>query len=125
MPHLSIQYSDGLEKLVNMKQFCHLMRDAIMRSELYPLTGTRIRTIKCDHFLVADNHPSNHFVDMIFRIGKGRSPQQKQQSGDDIMQAASFFFEAQIKSGYLTISLELQELTDDRWQINPIHERLS
>ncbi len=125
MPHLLIQYSSNLEARADISAFCELMRQKITTLTTYPLGGIRVRAEPQKHYALADGHQDNAFIDMIFRLGKGRSFEQKQETGDLLMQETQDFFKDELAKGYLMASLELVELQETSWKVNPIHARIN
>ena len=41
MPHFSIEYSANLETLIDMKNFCDLIRKAGLETKVFPMAGIR------------------------------------------------------------------------------------
>jgi len=81
LPHMQIQYSKNCEEHFDMNLFCRTIADEILSSGLYPCGGLRVRATAQDHVVIADAHPHNKFIDMVFRIGKGRSDTDKKKTG--------------------------------------------
>ena len=65
MPHFSIEYSGNLESLIDMTNFCNVIRKAGLETEVFPMAGIRVRAIKCEHYSIADNNPENSFIDIF------------------------------------------------------------
>ena len=125
MPHLQIQYSANCEDILNMSAFCQRMADEILELEFYPLGGLRVRAARQNHVVIADGHPKNAFIDMIFRIGKGRNDNQKKQTGERLFSAAQEFLGGALSSGHFMLSLEIIEIESEySWKANSVHERL-
>ena len=47
MPHFSIEYSSNLEKKVDIKNFCNILRLAGIETGVFPIKGIRVRAITC------------------------------------------------------------------------------
>ncbi len=125
MPHLSIQYSKPLQQEINVDDFCDQLATEILSLGPYPLGGIRVRAFPTEHFAIADQHPQNNFVDMVFRIGKGRSEAEKKLTGECIMKLAEAFFAEQLASGFFMLSLEIIEISKEfSWKTNSVHQRL-
>lgn len=126
MPHLQIQYSPNIEASHNMDELCAQLADAILALGYYPKGGLRVRAFAADHVHIADGDRRNAFVDLVFRIGEGRSDAQKQETGDAIVNAVEAYF-ADIKDdGYFMISLEIVEISKAySWKKNSVHARLN
>ena len=108
-----------------MTAFCQTMADEILGLELYPLGGLRVRAAKQDHVVIADGNPNNAFIDMIFRIGKGRDEKQKKLTGERLFAAAQDWLGDTLSNGYFMLSLEVIEIESEySWKANSVHERL-
>lgn len=126
MPHLIVQYSANLEQRADVKKFCACMAREIRDIGLFPLGGIRVRAQAQAHFAIADLHQDNAFLDMVFRIGAGRTAQQKQHTGERLLEASSAFFSKELARGYFALSLDIVELEAPfSWKINSIHQRLN
>lgn len=124
MPHFSIQHSDNIP-VARMSAFCDGVHAVIVSVGLYPLAGIRVRAISCPISVIADKHPSNAFVDMVFRIGAGRSANDKSDTGRKIMAFAERFFAADLAQPHFALSLEIVEIDPVlSWKTNSIHPRL-
>jgi 5-carboxymethyl-2-hydroxymuconate isomerase len=124
MPHLAIQYSGNLEA-APMQALCDSLCAVLAGTALYPLGGIRVRALPCPHYAIADRHRANAFVDMVFRIGTGRTPEQKKMTGEKLMAAAESHFAKQLQSPHFALSLEIVEINSTfSWKTNSIHPRL-
>lgn len=126
MPHMQIQYSENCADHVDMAAFCQVIADTILSLGHYPRGGLRVRAAKQDHVVIADGHPKNAFIDMVFRIGQGRSSEDKHQTGIAIQSAAETFLGDTLSSGYFMLSLEIVEIDKAlSWKTNSVHKRLT
>ena len=73
MPHFRIEYSANLETSIDMPRFCRAMQQALLATGLFELGGIRVRAFKALDYVIADNVPENAFLDIVFRVGEGRS----------------------------------------------------
>lgn len=125
MPHMSIEYSANLEPAIDMAAFCMLVQRAILDTGLFELGAVRVRAFRADAFAVADRLPENGFIDMNFRIGKGRSAEDKKRVGDSIFAAASDHLAKLFETPHFALSLEIREIDAElSWKKNAIHPRL-
>ena len=125
MPHMQIQYSKNCEEHFDMNLFCRTIADEILSSGLYPCGGLRVRATAQDHAVIADAHPHNKFIDMVFRIGKGRSDTDKKKTGGAIQATAEKFLDEFLTDGHFMLSLEIVEIDSSlSWKTNSIHKRL-
>ena len=125
MPHLTIEYSDNLERLTDMGALCQVLHTALLASGLFEVGAIRVRAHACRHYAVADLLPQNAFADLILRIGVGRSEYEKAALGKALMRAAEAHFAPQLATPHFALSLEVQEISAPfSWKTNAIHPRL-
>ena len=84
MPHFTMEYSTNLEKSVDFPALCKVVHKTIMSTGLFELGALRVRALRADAYAVADLLLENAFIDMSFRIGKGRSELEKRNTGEAI-----------------------------------------
>jgi 5-carboxymethyl-2-hydroxymuconate isomerase len=124
MPHLAIQHSTHIAS-ENMQVLCDDLLSVLVSTKLYPLGGIRVRALPCPASSIADRHPHNAFVDLILRIGAGRSEADKKKTGELLMQAAEAHFATELASPHFALSLEIIEIDPVfSWKTNSIHPRL-
>ena len=88
MPHLRLEYSAVLEARVDLEELCNKLSDCLKETRIFPLGGIRVRAFMADNFSIADKHLRNSFCDMVFRIGQGRSKQDRIDVGEVLMEEA-------------------------------------
>jgi 5-carboxymethyl-2-hydroxymuconate isomerase len=124
MPHLVLQHSANVSE-THMLGACDALHGAMVDAGMFPLGGIRVRAVSCGAYAIADRHEKNAFVDMVLRMGKGRSLEQKKEAGAKIMAAAEAFFAEELKAPHFALSLEVVEIDDAlSWKTNSIHNRL-
>lgn len=125
MPHLAIEYSANLEQRADLDALCRAVHGAILESGLFEVGAVRVRAFPARHFAIADLKPENAFVDMSFRIGKGRGTDDKKRAGDAIFAAASKVLAPFFASPHFALSLEIREIDAElSWKTNAMHARL-
>lgn len=125
MPHLTIEYSANLEGQTDLTTLCQSLHGTMMASGLFELGAVRVRARPCPHYAIADRLSENGFADMILRIGKGRSDDEKKAIGAALMQTAEAHFAAELAAPHFALSLEVQEISAPfSWKTNAIHPRL-
>lgn len=123
MPHLTIEYSANIEP--EIAGLCHALRDVMLASGLFEIGAIRVRARPCPHYAIADELPQNAFADMILRIGKGRSDEEKSFIGNALLTCAEAHFTALLAQPHFALSLEVQEISPQfSWKVNAIHPRL-
>ena len=126
MAHLIIQYTENLDNQVNMTGVCNVMSGVMQKTGFFPLAGIRVRAYPVTHSSIADGHPENTFLDMVLRMGEGRTEQQKSIVGTDLMVAAEAEFSTQLANPHFALSLEIIEISKLlSWKKNSMHKRLS
>ena len=126
MPHLRLEYSAGLEARVDLNTVCNKLSDTLKETGIFPLGGIRVRAFRAGSFSIADKHEMNTFCDMIFRIGQGRSKQDRIDVGEALMEEAKKIFDELLEEKYFALSLEIIEIEKSySWKVNSIHNRLS
>jgi 5-carboxymethyl-2-hydroxymuconate isomerase len=124
MPHLVIQYSDNMAG-ERIQRLCDALADVLADTGLFPLGGIRVRALPCPAYAIADSHPRNAFVDMVLRIGTGRSEADKKMTGDRLMHTAEAAFSHDLASPHFALSLEIVEIDPIlTWKRNSMHTRL-
>ncbi len=125
MPHLMIQYSAALDGRYDLTALCVSLRDVMVAQGCFPLGGIRVRAWPMPHQAVADGHADNCFVDMILRMGAGRSADVRKTAGQAEMAEAERFFAAELARPHFALALEIKEIEAEMsWKTNSIHPRL-
>jgi 5-carboxymethyl-2-hydroxymuconate isomerase len=123
---MQIQYSANTTERVDMHAFCQTIAETILELGLYPKGGLRVRAMAADFSHIADGHPENAFIDMVFRIGAGRSDDDKKRTGAAVQAAAETFLGDTLTSGYFMLSTEIVEISKPlSWKTNSVHKRLT
>ncbi len=110
MPHFSIEYSSNLEQVINMKDFCNVLRLAGIETKVFPLAGIRVRAIRCDHYSIADNQPENSFIDISVRLREGRELSIKKDATNHIFAAAEKYLKSVLDQYPLALSFEMRDI---------------
>jgi 5-carboxymethyl-2-hydroxymuconate isomerase len=125
MPHLAIEYSANLEEKTDLDALCRAVHGAILESGLFEIGAVRVRAFPARHFAIADLLPENAFADMSFRIGKGRSAEDRKRVGEAIFAAASEVLAPLFRTPHFALSLEVREIDAElSWKKNAMHSRL-
>lgn len=125
MPHLSIEYSANLDGRLDIQALCEALAEAIVASGLFEPGAVRVRAHRASAFVIADRHAENGFLDMAFRMGKGRTQDEKKRVGEAIFAMASERCRTLLETPHLALSLEVREIDAElSWKKNSIHPRL-
>jgi 5-carboxymethyl-2-hydroxymuconate isomerase len=122
---MAIEYSANLDSKVDMDELCALVSRTILDTGLFEPGAVRVRAFRAEAYAVADRLPENGFIDMNFRIGKGRSAADKKRAGEAIFSAVSAHLAKFFDTPHFALSLEIREIDAElSWKKNAIHPRL-
>lgn len=126
MPHLSLEYSPGLEERADMPALCRSLHGAMVETGIFPLAGIRIRAYRADHCIVADGLKENDFLAMTLSVGAGRSTEALKTAGDRIFKTAQTALAGPLSSPHFALSLDIRVNDPElSWKDTPFHTRLS
>ncbi len=125
MPHISIEYSGNLEGTVDMAAFCAAIREASIKTDVFPLAGVRVRAIRADHVAIADGDPAHGFIDLSVRLRGGRDLATRKAATAEIFAAAQLFLAPVIEKHSIALSLEMRDIDPDLSpKLNTIRDHL-
>ncbi|MCV0397268.1 MAG: 5-carboxymethyl-2-hydroxymuconate Delta-isomerase [Rhizobiaceae bacterium] len=125
MPHLSVEYSANLDDRADIGTLCERLLKAVIATDLFEVGAVRVRAIRCEHHAIADHRAENAFVDLSFRVGRGRSLTEKKRAGEAIFAAAQEVLAPLFDSPHFALSLEIREIDPElSWKRNAMHARL-
>ncbi len=125
MPHFTMDYSANLDGVVDFDGLCKAVHATILSTGLFELGAVRVRAFRADAYAVADLLPENGFIDMSFRIGKGRSAEEKKKTGEAIFATVTEFLSPLFTTPHFALTLEIREIDAElSWKKNAIHPRL-
>lgn len=126
MPHLSMEYSAGLEARCDMQTVARTAYQAMIDAGIFPMGGIRVRAYRADIAIVADDHPENDFLAMTLAVGAGRDTDTLKAAGDTIFAAVQGALTGPLSTPHFALSLEIREIDPAlSWKDTPIHARLS
>jgi 5-carboxymethyl-2-hydroxymuconate isomerase len=125
MPHFTIEYSANLDAVVDMGEVVEVVRKAAVATGIFPLGGIRVRTVRCEHYAIADGNPDLGFLDMVLRLGEGRDLATRKKAGEHIFEALSAYLDPVFAQNKFALSFDMQiNDKDTSWKRNNIHEAL-
>jgi 5-carboxymethyl-2-hydroxymuconate isomerase len=125
MPHFTIEYSANLDGRVDMAKVVEVVRKAAVETGIFPLGGIRVRTIKCEHYAIADGNPNLSFLDMVLRLGEGRDLATRKKAGEHVFKALSAHLDPVFAQTKFALSFDMQiNDKETSWKRNNIHEAL-
>ena len=126
MPHLKIEYSNGLVDATEVRPLCDGLHKDMVASDVFPTAGIRVRAFRADYALVADGIAQNQFVAMTLTVGSGRSTDVLCAEGDILFATAQSFLAIRLSEPHFALSLEIKQSNPElSWKDTPIHARLS
>ncbi|MBY5591779.1 5-carboxymethyl-2-hydroxymuconate Delta-isomerase [Rhizobium leguminosarum] len=125
MPHFTMDYSANLDRTVDFDALCRVVHAEILKTGLFEVGAVRVRAIRCEAYAIADLLTENAFIDMSFRIGEGRSEDDKCRTGEAIFQAVTQHLDTLFQTPHFALTLEIREIDPAlSWKKNAIHPRL-
>ena len=125
MPHFTIEYSANLDKRVDMAKLVEVVRKAAVETGIFPLGGIRVRTVRCEHYAIADGNPNLGFLDMVLRLGEGRDLTTRKKAGEHVFDALSAHLDPVFAQSKFALSFDMQiNDKETSWKRNNIHETL-
>lgn len=110
MPHLSFEYSANLEAQLDLNAFALVLHEAAIKTGLFPLAGIRVRGLRCDTFVIADQDPSYTFIDLSIRLREGRPAEAKKSAIHAIFEAGETFLNANLPDTPIAFSAEMRDI---------------
>jgi 5-carboxymethyl-2-hydroxymuconate isomerase len=125
MPHIIIEYSDNLEKKINLDQLIEKVHKIAIDTGVFPIGGLRIRAAKREHYKIADGHPDNCFIHVELKIGPGRDKETKKLALEKIFSNLEDYLRPTHENSPLAMSAELNEFDFElRINKNNIHKHI-
>ncbi|MCE6078029.1 5-carboxymethyl-2-hydroxymuconate isomerase [Agrobacterium vitis] len=125
MPHFNIEYSSNLDGRVDFDALCGRILDELLATGLFEIGAVRVRAFRAEAYAIADRLPENTFIDMSFRVGVGRSAEDKKRVGERIFAVVTEELATLFETPHFALTLEIREIDPDlSWKKNAIHPRL-
>jgi 5-carboxymethyl-2-hydroxymuconate isomerase len=120
-----MDYSANLDRTVDFDALCRVVHAEILKTGLFEIGAVRVRAIRCEAYAIADLLAENAFIDMSFRIGEGRSEEDKRRTGEAIFKAVIQHLDMLFQTPHFALTLEIREIDPAlSWKKNAIHPRL-
>ena len=113
MAHLSFHCSRNLSKYLELNSFCDVMRKTMIQTKNFPIGGIRVRGFVADVISLADGDPNHNFLDMILRMGEGRSTDVRKIIAEAIYSSAEDFIKKKNLKDPIALSLEIIEINKE------------
>jgi 5-carboxymethyl-2-hydroxymuconate isomerase len=125
MPHFTLEYSANLDARLDMGKIVEIVRKAAVETGIFPLGGIRVRSIRCEHYAIADGRPEFGFLDMVLRLGEGRDLATRKKAGEQIFKALSAHLDPVFATSQIALSFDMQiNDKETSWKRNNIHDAL-
>lgn len=126
MPHIIVEYTDNIKSEANIPHLLEKLNEVLIeRNQIYPVGGIRSRALELKDYRVADGREDDAFVHTTFKIGRGRTQEQKEETSQAMFSVIKAHFSPLLKKRYLALSFELVEFTHPTLKENNIHNRFS
>ena len=125
MPHLIYEYTDNLKAEGDIPGLLRKTNQVVIaQGGVFPIGGIRARAICLTDYCVADGSADDAFVHLTFKMGAGRTPEEKQKVGDELFAMLKEHFAALFARRGLALSMEIVEFSEaGTWKHNNIHAR--
>jgi 5-carboxymethyl-2-hydroxymuconate isomerase len=106
VPHFVIEYSQGLERSIDLNVLMQTVRDAAVDAQVMKLEDIKIRAISYRHYFLADG--GSGFVHTTVRLLAGRTSEQKRRLSS-LVRA----YLARLLPGVHSISVDIVDMDPD------------
>lgn len=126
MAHLILEYSANLDSNeLNLDALFDNLHQATVNTGLFPIAGLRSRAHRCEHYRVADGSSHFGFVHLEFKLGSGRSEQEKKEVAATLIKVLTDHLQAIYDRQGLAISFEMSELPEIKANKNNLRDYLT
>lgn len=125
MPHLIYEYTDNLKAEGDIPGLLRKTNQVVLaQGGVFPIGGIRARALCLTDYCVADGSADDAFVHLTFKMGAGRTAEEKQKVGDELFAMLKEHFAALFARRGLALSMEIVEFSEaGTWKHNNIHAR--
>jgi 5-carboxymethyl-2-hydroxymuconate isomerase len=125
MPHFTLEYSANLDARLDMRKVVEIVRKAAVETGIFPLGGIRVRSVRCEHYAIAEGSADFGFLDMVLRLGEGRDLAIRKKAGEHIFKALSAYLDPVFANSKFALSFDMQiNDKETSWKRNNIHDAL-
>ena len=110
MPHVTIEYSANVANWTSIEGLCDRLRREALATGVFPMAGIRVRAVRCEEYSIANGSPAFGFVDILVRLGAGRSAEVRQEAVGRLFRAAENHLEVVLQEWPLALSIEMREI---------------
>lgn len=110
MPHLILEYSKNIDGKLNFEPLV-LMLHKILENKLpTDISSCKTRILAHESFFIGNGNAENAFVHLTIKILAGRSDENKNQLGNEILREMRVFFQPNQSNLILQLSVEVKDL---------------
>jgi 5-carboxymethyl-2-hydroxymuconate isomerase len=109
MPHIIIDYSRGASEAVDIEAMVRAVHREVRDGGLVKPAAVRTLAREATVSLVADEHPLNHFIQIILRVAPGRESAVKKQLLQSVFETARDVAEVALVEGRIGLRVDLYE----------------
>ncbi|MEO6781009.1 MAG: 5-carboxymethyl-2-hydroxymuconate Delta-isomerase [Bradyrhizobium sp.] len=125
MPHFTLEYSANLDARLDIGKVVEIVRKAAVETGIFPLGGIRVRSVRCEHYAIADGSADFGFLDMVLRLGAGRDLATRKKAGEHVFKALSTHLDPVFANSKFALSFDMQiNDKETSWKRNNIHDAL-
>lgn len=110
MPHLTLEYTANLD--FDIQPLLRRLHDELVATGAVNLKGIKSRAIRITDYRIADGDPAYAFVHVGLLIREGRPLEIQQEAARRVMEVLKATFGARFESGYLSLSVDIQEMRE-------------
>jgi 5-carboxymethyl-2-hydroxymuconate isomerase len=108
VPHLTLEYSDNLD--FDVQSLLARLHAELVATGAVNLKGIKSRAIRYSDYRIADGDPAYAFVHVGLLIREGRPIAVQQDAAQRVMAALKEVFGEHFENGYLSLSVDIQEM---------------
>jgi len=110
MPHLTLEYTGNLQ--VEVQPLLARLHAEVAATGAITLKGIKSRAIRRTDYRIADGNPDYAFVHVNLLIREGRSIEIQRETARRVMAVLKDTFGRRFDSGYLSLSVDIQEMRE-------------
>ena len=125
MAHLTIEYTSNIKAEADVPSLLRKANETIIaQNGVFPIGGIRSRAVELHDYCMADGAADYAFVHATFKIGAGRTAEQKKRVCDELFEMMKTHFAPLFAKRYLALSMELYEFDEGgTYKHNNVHAR--
>ena len=125
MPHVVVEYTANLGPEGDIKGLLSMIAAELRNAgDAFPVGGIRVRAVRLEEYVIADEAEDDAFVHITAKIGKGRSEEFKKRFFSELFEKVKRHFAALHARRYLALSMYTEDVDENgSFKHNNIHKR--